>query len=166
MKCLGYFLAFYLLLFSCVALATDAFPSEFEQKPVKRIKPDQDAYYRPYYGPPELAIKKLLLFEKKNKRMNHFCVVGYVWTNDNRHNVAVWVHWREEKRLLLWRGNSDQEMREKGLVYAKRNLKLGKDTVEKAEDSQGSIYMVTRAWWQAVTKDCAAHGQKFTIKPF
>jgi hypothetical protein len=159
MKSLGRFMGSCLLLFSFVACATDAFPNEFEQKPVKRVLPVEDAYY----GPPEPAIKKLLLFEKKNRSTNHFCVVGYAWPDNN---VTVWVHWTEAQRLLLWRENSAQEMREKGLVHAQRNLKLGKDTVEKSADIQGSSYLVTRAWWQAVTKDCAAHGQKFTIKPF
>jgi hypothetical protein len=26
------------------------------------------------------------------------------------------VHWNNEQRLLLWRGNSDQELRERGMV--------------------------------------------------
>lgn len=154
-----YLLGFLLPLFSFAACAIEAFPPEFEQKPVKRVVAAEDGYY----GPPERAIRKLLLGEKKNKRTNHFCVVGYAWPDNN---VQVWVHWTQEQRLLLWRDNSDIEMREKGLIHAQRNLKLGKDTVEKAADIQGSTYLVTRAWWQAVSKDCAAHGQKFTIRPF
>lgn len=140
----------------------DAFPPEFEQKPLKRIV----AAENPYFGPPTIAIKQLILFNKKNRNTNHFCVVAYVWSNDGVHDVTVWVHWLEEQRLLQWRGSSDQEMRESGLVFARPSLKLGKDTVETTADLHGSTHRETHAWWQAVSKDCALHGQKYTIMPF
>jgi hypothetical protein len=94
---------------------------------------------------------------------NHFCVVGYRWPGGH---MTVWAHWQEAQRLLLWHNNSDLEMRTNGLVYAQRDLKPGRDTVESAEDLQGSTYLTTRAWWEAVVKDCRAHGERFTVAPF
>lgn len=139
--------------------ATAGFPVGFSEKPSARFVPSQD----PYFGPPEAAIRRLLLFNRKNGAANHFCVIGYRWADGN---VQVWAHWKEDERLLLWRGNSDPEMREKGLVYAQRNLKLGQDTVESANDLQGSTYRETRAWWESLAKDCDAHGERHVIRPF
>ena len=57
-------------------------------------------------------------------------------------------------------------MRAKGLLDTNRDLKPGKDTVERKEDLDGSTFMETRACWQAVAVDCAAHGEKVTLAPF
>lgn len=148
-----------LLMLGMSACSRDSFPSEFDEKPTKRFAPADSEYF----GPPEPALKQLLIAENKNGATNEFCVIGYAYTDNI---VNVWVHWMNEQRLLLWRGNSDEELREQGLVMADRNLTLGKDTVETKEDIQGSTYLVTRAWWQAVAQDCATHGQRYTIAPF
>jgi hypothetical protein len=147
------------LIFGTSACSRASFPAEFDEQPTQRFDPAG----KEHYGPPEPALKKLLIAENKNRTTHPFCVVGYAYAD----NVStVWVHWIDEQRLLLWRGNSDQALREQGLVMSKRDLKLGEDTVEAEDDIQGSTYLVTRAWWQAVTQDCAAHGQRYTIEPF
>lgn len=61
-------------------------------------------------------------------------------------------------------GGLDEETRTDGLVMARRDLKLGKDTVETLDDIKGSTYLVTRGWWQAVAKDCAAHGEQVVVR--
>jgi hypothetical protein len=141
------------------ACSHDSFPAEFDEKPTGRFAPANNEYY----GPPESALKQLLVGENKNGVANEFCVIGYAYADKT---VNVWVHWINEQRLLLWRGNSDEELREQGLVMAQRDLRLDKDTVETKDDIQGSTFLVTRAWWQAVAKDCAANGQRYTIEPF
>jgi hypothetical protein len=148
-----------LLLLASTSHAGEAFPTELDPPPEKRII----AADVPGYGPPEPAIKKRLLAQKKNNKTQNFCVVGYVWPDDY---PVVWVHWREEQRLLLWRSGNSEEQREKGLMMARRNLKLGRDTVATQNEIGGSNYLTTHAWWHAVVDDCAAHGQEFTIKPF
>ena len=148
-----------LLMIALLACSRDSFPAEFGEKPTRRFDPASDGYY----GPPKPALMQLLLGESKNGTTNQFCVVGYEYANGI---VNVWVHWLNEQRLLLWNSNSDQELREHGLVTAQRDLALGEDTVETEDDIKGSTYLVTRAWWQAVAKDCAAHGQSYTIEPF
>lgn len=80
--------------------------------------------------------------------------------------MNVWVHWQEEKRLIMWDGSLYEDTRERGLLTARRDLELGKDTVETENDINGSSYLVTKRWWHAVANDCTAHGEKFTIKPF
>jgi len=139
--------------------ADDSFPIEFDPRPTRRIDPSLSEYY----GPAEPALKKLLVSKRKNDATNHFCVVGYEYSATEN---DVWVHWTEEQRLLLWRDNSDPELREKGLVSAKSNLKLDKDTVQTPDEINGSSYLVTRAWWQAVAKDCSQHGRSYTVEPF
>jgi hypothetical protein len=141
------------------ACSRDSFPSEFDEKPTQRFAPAENEYF----GPPEPALKQLLLAENKNGVKNEFCVIGYAYTDNI---VNVWAHWMNEQRLLLWRGNSDEELREQGLVMADRDLALDEDTVETKDDIKGSTYLVTRAWWRAVAQDCATHGQRYTIEPF
>jgi hypothetical protein len=159
MKHLTHFLCLLFLVLALPTYATDKFPPEFDPKPLKRTIPDND----PYYGPPRIAIRKLLSFEKKNRHTNHFCVIGYAWP-DNR--LDIWVYWAEEKRLLQWRGFSDQQRREAGLITAQADFKLGKNTVATPDDINGNNDLVTLAWWHAVVNDCALHGERFTIKPF
>jgi hypothetical protein len=159
MKLFLQFIGYWLLLYSFNLYATENFPKEFEPKPINRVMPSKD----PYYGAPETAIEKMLLFKRKNSSKNHFCVIGYAWPDNY---IDVWVHWKEDKRLLQWRGNSDKGMRENGLIYAQSDLQLGKNTVATPEDIKGSNYLVTNAWWNALTKDCATYGQNLTIKPF
>ena len=139
--------------------AGEAFPPEFDQVPLGRFAPSRSEFF----GPLAPAAKRLVLFEKKNRAPQHFCAVGYTHSEGQ---VNVWVHWKEGKRLLLWRGNSDPDLREKGLIQARRDLKLGKDTVERSDDLKGSTYMTTRAWWEAVAKDCEAQGAKVAMAPF
>ena len=148
-----------MLVLVATACSMESFPSEFEQKPSGRIDVSQSEYY----GAAEPALRQLLIEENKNQGTNQFCVIGYAYPNKI---VNVWVHWNNEQRLILWRGNSDQEMREQGLVISQRDLKLGKDTVETQNDIKGSTYLVTRAWWQAVAKDCDSHGRSYKIAPF
>lgn len=148
-----------LLMIGLSACSRDSFPAEFDEKPTRRFAPAENEYF----GPPEPALKQLLVAESKNGANNEFCVIGYAYADNI---VNVWVHWINDQRLLLWRGNSDEELREQGLVMAERNLSLDKDTVKTKDDINGSTYLVTRAWWQAVAQDCSAHGQNYTIEPF
>lgn len=132
------------------------FPAEFTDPPEARFVVSKD----PYHGSLQAAALELLLFEKRAFTVNHFCVVGY--RGDGYKNA--WVHWKEQQRLLLWRASDDEKMRVKGLVQARRDLKLGRDTVETEDDIKGSTYLTTRAWWQAVVNDCEAHGEQLTMQ--
>jgi hypothetical protein len=155
----GLMVGWVLALVAACSCATNGFPKEFDEKPTARFRPAENLYY----GPPDPALRALVAFNHKNGVPNHFCVVGYRWPSDN---LTVWVHWQEEQRLLLWRGNSDPEMRRDGIIYAQVDLKLGKDTVESGDEIRGSTYLTTRAWWEAVAKDCRTHGEQFTVPPF
>jgi hypothetical protein len=159
MKRLVHYFCISLMVLVSPVHATDKLPAEFDPQPLKRAIPDND----PYYGPPEVAIRKLLSSEKKNLVTNHFCVIGYAWPNDG---LDIWVYWADEKRLLQWRGFSDRKRREAGLITAQADFRLGKNTVATTSDINGRNDVVTRAWWDAVVNDCAAHGEHFTIKPF
>jgi hypothetical protein len=138
--------------------AKDGYP-EFGSKPSGRFVVSKN----PYFAHPERALKNLMIFEKKSNAINHFFIVGYNWASGHS---AVWVHWKEEETLISWSGSTDQQRRENGLTTSRRTLKLGRDTVETDADINGSSYLETRAWWEGVAKDCDAHGEKFTIKPF
>jgi hypothetical protein len=147
------------LMIAISASNCDSFPAEFNEKPTLRFAPSTSEYY----GPPEPALRQLLVAENKNGATNEFCVVGYAYVDKI---VNVWVHWINEQRLLMWRGNSDEELREQGLVTAQRDLRFGKDTVETKDDIKGSTFLVTRVWWRAVARDCAAYGQRYIIEGF
>ena len=135
-----------LLMMGLSACGRDSFPSEFDEKPTRRFAPSDNEYF----GPPEPALKQLLVAENKNGASTEFCVIGYAYPDNV---VNVWVHWISEQRLLLWRGNSDEELRDQGLEMAERDLKIGKDTVETKDDIKGSTSLVTLAWWQAVKQE-------------
>jgi hypothetical protein len=152
---IAYFLLALALCMNCYA--KEDFPSS--EKPKKRVSVSED----PYYKNSDKAFKNLISQERKNKKTNHFCVIGYIF---NRDVPVVWVHWREESRLILWEGGQSQSWRDDSLAMGRRDLKLGKDTVESEKDLNGSTYLTTNKWWHAVADDCAAHGEKFTVPPF
>lgn len=149
-------LALAVLIRVCTAQAGNAFPASFDPVPSARFKPSTTVIY----GNPQLPIKNLLLAEHKNHRTQHFCVVGYQYENSE----IAWVHWVDEKRIIMWEQSDEISALETSLTHSRRDLKLGVDTVEKPEDINGSSYLVTRDWWQDVAKDCAKYGQKITVK--
>jgi hypothetical protein len=136
--------------------ATAGYPAELVPRPSARLRPADD----PYHGPPLPALQALVRATKADGKVNHFCVIGYRWSGDQ---AAVWVHWEEERRLLLWRDNEDAELRVAGLVQARRTLRFGEDTVASPDELQGSTYRVTEAWWRAVVHDCRAQGERFVV---
>jgi hypothetical protein len=142
----------------CAAWADDDFPTAFDPAPLSRFKPSKVLNY----GKPLLPIKKLLADENKNHRTQHFCVIGYQFSNGQ----VAWVHWVEEKRLILWEQSNESSAIETSLTHSRRDLKLNVDTVKTIDDINGSSYLVTRDWWQAVAKDCAKYGEKATVKAF
>ncbi|WP_454723651.1 MULTISPECIES: hypothetical protein [Cupriavidus] len=137
----------------------DSLAELFETPPSGRFAVSQNSYFLK----PERAIRNRIAFEKRNHVTNHFCVVGYEWPDGG---LQVWVNWREQNTNILWDGNEDRQLRELGLMATRRNLRLGKDTVETNNDIGGSTYLVTRRWWLGIADDCAAHGEKYVIKPF
>lgn len=151
-------LALAALIWVCTAWAEDNFPSAFDPTPTARFKPSSMVIY----GNPQLPIKNLLLAEHKNYRTQHFCAIGYHWQNGE----IAWVHWVEEKRIIMWEQSDELSAAETSLRHSRRDLKLGVDTVDKPEDINGSSYLVTRDWWQAIANDCSKHGQKITVKAF
>ena len=87
----------------------------------------------------------------KGKR-GHFCVVGYQGPAESR---RAWVVWREGRRIILWEGSS--------IAHSRRVLRLKKDVVRTEADLKGSTYLVTRAWVDRVTADCARRGVQYDI---
>ncbi|WP_231401513.1 hypothetical protein [Cupriavidus sp. WS] len=136
-----------------------ALPDAFGETPASRFVVSRN----PYFLNPERAIRNRVAIEGKNRVTNHFCVVGYEWPDGV---LQVWVNWREQKTNILWNGSIYKDTREKQLTMARRNLRLGKDTVATRDDINGSTYLETHAWWHAIADDCAAHGEKYVIKPF
>jgi len=134
-------------------------PDTFGSPPRGRFVVSQN----PYFLGPERAMRNRVAIDGKNRVTNHFCVVGYEWPDGN---LQVWVNWKEEKTNILWDGSEYRDMREAGLTTARRNLKLGRDTVETVDDINGSTYLVTHARWHSIADDCAAHGEKYVIEPF
>ncbi|WP_454765124.1 hypothetical protein [Cupriavidus campinensis] len=117
----------------------------------------------PYYQNPASAMKYLVAKEGKNLQRNRFCAVGY---NMHKGYPMTWVLWEEERTLILWRGSSDADVRTGGLWMARRNLKLGRDTVATENDINGSTYITTVDWWISVADDCRKHGEQYEIEPF
>ncbi|CAG2153598.1 hypothetical protein D3C87_970900 [compost metagenome] len=139
--------------------AGDGLPDGFSEKPVGRFTVSKERHYRNPAG----AIRHFLATFHKNDQRNHFCVVGYKWSDGRK---QVWVHWREPQTLILWGGSRYPEYVHESLIMSNRHLELATDTVPTPNDINGSTYLVTEAWWRAVADDCRKHGEKYVIKPF
>jgi hypothetical protein len=99
------------------------------------------------FGDATARLEELL----KGKR-GHFCVVGYQGPGESR---RAWVVWREGRRIILWEGSS--------IAHSRRTLRLKKDVVRSEVELKGSTYLVTRAWVDRVTSDCARRGVAYDI---
>lgn len=91
----------------------------------------------------------------------HFCVVGYSYSDGGRH---AQVHWREGRRLILWDGASDPVSARDAIAMARDDLDLTQDVVATEAEIAGSSYRVTQAWVDRVLADCAAKGTSYTIQ--
>jgi len=158
MRMVFYVAGVWLLATAGACQADESFPPELEQRFAARFEASKNAFF----GPPAPAARQLVSAEKRTAETHHFCVIGYELEGGGSN---VWVHWQEAQRLLLWRGSSDAAEREAGLVRARRDLELGRDTVETPEEIAGSSYLVTRAWWEAMVSDCQVHGEPLTLEP-
>jgi hypothetical protein len=147
------------VLICTASFASGDLPEGFGEKPTSRFVVSDN----PYYKDPRIALKNGVAAYKKNHQTNHLCVVGYQWPDGYKN---VWVHWKEEKELLLWDGALDPDSRAKSFIGFSRSLELGKDTVKTEDDINGSTYLVTEQWWHAVADDCMKHGEKYVIRPF
>ncbi|HLX02281.1 MAG TPA: hypothetical protein VKS80_09190 [Trinickia sp.] len=161
-RAVGWFLAIlgWTLLAPNQACSADDLPDGFASKPDRRFKVSQD----PFYRRPQDAIRYRVAADKKNNRVNFFCVAGYQWMDGSR---RVLVLWKEEATLMDWGGSRYDDLRESSLSRgAGHNTKLGRDTVKNPDDINGSTYLETEQWWHAVANDCMKHGEKYTIEPF
>jgi len=134
-------------------------PDAFIGSALGRFKVSSD----PDFQNSRATIKYLLAREGANQRRNRFCAVGYRFPSGNS---QVWVLWEEERLLMLWDPSEYADWRLKALTMARRNLKLGRDTVATENDINGSTYITTVDWWISVADDCRKHGEQYEIEPF
>lgn len=59
----------------------------FNSKPVARFKITTMTPYKEFY---KEALKYYLLKEKRNQINNHFCMIGYDWSDGRRNAVVFW----------------------------------------------------------------------------
>lgn len=144
---------------SLSVMASTALPEGFGTTPIARFNVSADAGYRQ----PAKAMAYLVAKTSNNDRRNHFCVVGYQWASGNE---QAWVFWEEERTLKLLDPSLYADTRLKALTMARRNLKLGRDTVATENDINGSTYIVTVDWWISIADDCRKHGEQYEIEPF
>ncbi len=57
----------------------------------------------PGYPKPENTLAELVNAEAKH-RVNHFCVVGYRYPDNEQ---QAWVWWKEGNAIILWGGTTD-----------------------------------------------------------
>ncbi len=104
----------------------------------------------------------ILLWKDRNRTANHFCILGVQWDNGR---FEIPVFWQEGKRLFYWEGNSELEEAYRSLLLSK-GIDYEKDVVETRDDINGSTYLQVRSDVEALLRDCQAHGETVTIKPF
>ncbi|WP_133251259.1 hypothetical protein [Pokkaliibacter plantistimulans] len=134
-------------------------PFSDENQPTSRF----DTSANSYFSFPEPSIQARIARSGKNDQINHFCIVGYQWGNGN---MQVWVHWQEQKEIILWQGGDDEETQIASMALARKELVLGRDTVKSEEEINGSSYLITESAWHDIVNDCAKNGRQFTIDPF
>ncbi|PXA98052.1 hypothetical protein DMC47_10695 [Nostoc sp. 3335mG] len=114
----------------------------------------------PDFGDATPALRKLIAAARPRAiGPQHFCIIGYRYG----HNKIAWVHWRERRRLIFWRGGSDPEYRSDAIVNSRRQLDLDKDVVPTDADIGSSTYLISRTWLDEKLGDCAAKGTRYVV---
>jgi hypothetical protein len=131
----------------------------YEPLPVKYFDTTADVKF----STPQLALKMFLIGAKKNRRTNHFCVIGYEWA-DGRREAPVF--WKEGKEIMWWDGGSTTSWEDVNSIRHSKSNILGKDTVETFNEIRGSTYLMVRSGMEAIIRDCKKNGKWYVVKPF
>ncbi len=115
----------------------------------------------PDFGDATPALRKLIAAARpKAIGPQHFCIIGYIGNGGEK---IAWVHWRERRRLIFWRGGSDPEYRGDSIVDSNRQLDLDNDVVPTDADIGSSTYLISRTWLDETLRDCAAEGTRYVV---
>jgi hypothetical protein len=115
--------------------------------------PQRDARFRH-----ARAALEALAAQAKAQGPQQFCVVAYPQGGE----AIAWVHWSTAKRLVLWEPTTGDERRF-DLVRSRRNLDLTQDVRKTDAEVGTSTYLVTQAWVDQITRDCARRGQTLRL---
>ncbi len=117
------------------------------------------------FKPVPAALEAYLAKQEAARGLHSLCVIGYI----EKKNAAspgkmAWVHWREGNRLALWEPAAKGFESKDTLIRSRRNLDLNKDVAANAEAANGSTYLVTRDWVDAIDHDCKQRGKTYTVE--
>lgn len=166
------FLIVILLLSSFVSNAADC--GIFNSKPAARFKLTVTTPYKESY---KEALEYYLLWMNKNNNINHFCMIGYDWSDGRRSAVLFW----NEGRYIFsnWvLGRSPGEDDYKSLndadvidestavftpeklreLYTEEEIRRNPDVIPMYGFRQKDVDLQRR--------DCEVHGEQIIIQPF
>lgn len=107
------------------------------------------------------AAPALQMFLEKRQEVatgqpQHFCVVGTISEDGAK---TAWVHWREGNMLILWEPGDEYQ-----LARSRRKLDLATDVAATEGELNGSTYIVTRTWVNAITSACQRTGAHYLVE--
>jgi hypothetical protein len=122
--------------------------------------PTFDTAGDPQYGDPRDGLRAVMRSYRTHRRgPQHFCVVGYRYSDGGRNAYIVW---REGRRQILWEGWSDPLDRIDSIRLSRRNLDMDTDVVPDGTFNS-SVYLIFRHERRAVEADCAANGRRYVL---
>jgi hypothetical protein len=155
-----YLLVGLLLAFSCFAEERTG-DYIYNQKIAKRFKITQTSPYKDHYM---LPMKYRMMMRKTNSIDNHFCAIGYQFSDNYREGV---VFWQEGKELIRWQ----LEGRELDNIIIDAHSMLTtpsisyENIVPKSEiTTQMALYAKEDV--EPMFADCKLNGESLVIKPF
>ena len=145
--------------------AQDTYP-QFRDVPEHRFLVSKNTYY----VNPKRTLRYYAGLFKKQNQINHFCIVGYHFSEDKRFNSPeieeAYGFWQEENQLFLYQamGDGTGAPADDSWKYAiHTSWDWNHDTRD--DDTNLGIHAVTKAWWTSVVRDCWKHGEFYTIQP-
>jgi hypothetical protein len=126
------------------------------------FSPEQHLGYKPI----KAALAALASVHKNKAGLQHFCVIGY---QSNRFSnqppsKIVWVHWKEQNRLIYWEPAAAGLESKTTLIHSRRQIDLTNDVVETQAEVGSSSYLVARDWVNSVLKDCRKSGVNYVLR--
>jgi hypothetical protein len=155
------------LLVGLLLLAFSCFAEErtgdyiYNQKIAKRFKITQTSPYKDHYL---LPMRYRMMMRKNNNIDNHFCVIGYQFSDKHRDGVVFWL---EGKELISWQ----LEGRELDNIFIDADTMLDSPSVSyenivpRAEiTTQMALYAKEDV--DPMRADCQRNGENIVIKAF
>lgn len=164
-----YFIKFGLLIINaCLFISTYSYSSVikgntlsiYNKNPDKHFIVSKTKGYEKYYS----SLKDIVWIEKQKDKTNHFCMIGYKWSDDTEEAI---IFWKEMNSLHRWQPKTFHQD-DISQLYSLRTAKFyyihSLDNIPLSTSYLGSPTLILDDA-RRIIEDCHSYGEIITVEP-